>query len=136
MNKENNIDDISRDLLKAANITKAPESFTANIMSKIEVHKTVELPGLKPLISNGIWLLIAFITVGTTLISLLFNKNTESSFIIEKYPTIDFSFLKFINFSLPNIHFTDITLFAIASFGIFFLIQLIIIDRNSRANLS
>lgn len=136
MNKENNIDNISRDLLKAANITKAPESFTANIMSKIEAHNTASLPVLKPLISKVMWLLIAIITFGITIITLVFNKNTESTFSIEKYPIIDFSFIESINFSLPNIHISDITLFAIASFGIFFFIQLLIIDRNSRASIS
>ncbi len=136
MNKENNIEDISRELIKAASITKAPQSFTANIMSKIEAHNTAKLTIIKPLISNGMWLLIGIITLFTTIITILYNKNTETTFIEENIPSINYNFLSSIDFTFPSLHLTNITLLAIASFGIFFIIQIFIIDKNTRTDLS
>lgn len=136
MNKENNIDNISRNLLKAANITNAPEGFTTNIMSKIEAQNNVELTVYKPLISKLVWFLIALIALFTTIIALLFNETTGTSVIKESIPNFNYSFIESINFSLPSIQLSDISIISIAIFGIFFFIQLIIIDKNSRTNIS
>ena len=136
MNKENNIDNISRELINAANITEAPQGFTTNIMSKIEAHKTVVLPILKPLISRAMWLLITIITIVTTTITLFYNNNTEAYFKEVKPSYFNYNFLESIDFTFPSIHLNNITMVAIASFGIFFIIQILMFDKNTRANIS
>ncbi len=132
METDKRIDKIANSVFNKNSIESVSPDFTDNIMSEILEHKTSIATSIKPIISKSTWYLIISIITAVIVLSVVFipEKSTLSTII----PYIDFEISRI---SIPNINYTPIDIgrtsfFSIIFFGIFFMIQLIIIDKKKQ----
>ncbi|WP_117884460.1 hypothetical protein [Aureibaculum luteum] len=125
-----NIETLVDKLMQDDALTTTSMQFTNSIMAQVEQLDLQKAFEYKPLISKKVWLLISFLTVSALVYIARYENLTQSKWL--NYFEFDFS----LNF-LPNMHFSNTTLYATIIVSILFLIQIIVLKNyfNKRLNI-
>jgi len=133
-NLEKHLDKLAKKVMTSSSLEQSPLNFTSNIMAEIEAS-TSKVTTYKPLISKRVWFVIVISVIGlVTYFSL--GNNIKSS---EWFNTIDLSVFSNNKVSETLSSFTfnisNTVMYAIAFFGLAFLVQITLIKRHHNKQL-
>jgi hypothetical protein len=128
-NKDKQLNDFVKKIVRSAGLETPSDGFTQNIMSKIVVQeeKTTAIK-YKPLISKRSWLILAAITI-ILFTYIIFGKLDLS---ISWLPNINSVTLNKIGFMevLSQIHLPNTAVYALIGIMLFFYVQIIYMKRH------
>ncbi len=115
-----NIDRITKKIIKDAGLHQPSADFFSNVMEAIESQSTSASIVYKPLISKTVWIFIFAITAVVLALLFVFPVFTETSF-LNKLVIPEVYKFSLPEFSFPEFHLSEITIYGIGFLRLFLL---------------
>ncbi len=123
--QSNNIDKITKNIIKDAGLHLPSSSFLTNVMEAIETQSISQPVVYKPLISKAIWILLFTLTIVALVLLFIFPVFSETSLFSQLTIPEEFNF----EFNLPEMNLSKTTIYGIGFLALF-LIQIPFLKRQ------
>lgn len=128
-NKEKQLDDFVKKVVKNAGLEAPSDDFTQSIMSKIVAQNEKSMvTRYKPLISKTSWLVLAFIAIFLLVYVIFGNSDLNVSWIpsINEVATDNIGFIK----TLENLRLPNTLLYSLTGLTLFIYVQIVFLKKH------
>ncbi|MCK5847089.1 MAG: hypothetical protein KAG84_06605 [Bacteroidales bacterium] len=131
MEINNRIDKIAKQAFDKSSMESVNSGFTESIMAKISEANIANYLTITPIINKRTWFIISFSILIIIILSLAFIPANNNLIIPNVFTDTNFSniIIPNINYHFIKINLNSATFYSIISFGIFFIIQILLINK-------
>ncbi|MBT8183971.1 MAG: hypothetical protein KJN76_03955 [Eudoraea sp.] len=128
-NKERKLEDIIRKSVKEAGLESPSADFTASLLSKIEASaQQASATVYKPLISKAGWAVMSVVVVALIIFALYQKLDIQLAW-LEKMNMATLPKIQFTD-ALPTLAMSNIFLYSLLIFGVFVVIQMVLLKKR------